>query len=200
MAKHLQVTITDTTLEVTRKHDQIAAEAALDGIYVLRTTVPDHTLDPAGVVGAYKNLANVERDFRSIKVDDLDLRPIYHRLEDRVRAHVLIAMLAAYLVWHLRKTLAPLTFTDEHPPHRTDPVAPATRSAAATRKASRRTNDSGQPARSLRTLLDHLATLTRNDIRYGGADGPVVTALAVPTQTQRRAFELLHTAIPLNLK
>src|SRR6266545_2023839 len=181
------------------KHLQIAAEAALDGIYVLRTTVPDHTLDPAGVVGAYKNLANVERDFRSIKVDDLDLRPIYHRLEDRVRAHVLIAMLAAYLTWHLRRTLAPLTFTDQHPHTRTDPVAPATRSTAADRKASRRTDDSGQPVRSFRTLLDHLATLTRNDIQYG-PDGPVVPTLAVPTPTQRRVFELLGTVIPLNLK
>jgi hypothetical protein len=200
MAKHLDLAITDTTLTITRKAEQIAAEAALDGIYVLRTSVPDHTLDPAGVVGAYKNLANVERDFRTIKTDDLDLRPIYHRLEDRVRAHVLIAMLAAHLTWHLRKTLAPLTFTDEHPPTRTDPVAPAARSTAADRKASRRTDDSGQPVRSFRTLLDHLATLTRNDIRYGGPDGPVVPTLALPTETQRRVFELLHTAIPLNLK
>ena len=200
MAKHLEVAITDTTLEVTRKHDQIAAEAALDGIYVLRTSVPADTLDPAGVVGAYKDLANVERDFRSIKADDLDLRPIYHRLEDRVRAHVLIAMLAAYLTWHLRKALAPLTFTDEHPPTHTDPVAPATRSTAAHRKASRRTDASGQPVRSFRTLLDHLATLTRNDIRYGGPDGPIVPTLAVPTETQRHAFELLHTTIPLNLR
>src|SRR6266536_3127048 len=200
MAKHLEVAITDTTLEVTRKRDQIAAEAALDGIYVLRTSVPADTLDPAGVVGAYKDLANVERDFRSIKADDLDLRPIYHRLEDRVRAHVLIAMLAAYLTWHLRKTLSPLTFTAQHPPTHTDPVAPATRSTAAHRKASRRTDASGQPVRSFRTLLNHLATLTRNDIRYGGPDGPIVPTLAVPTETQRHAFELLHTTIPLNLK
>jgi DDE family transposase len=199
MAKHLDITITDTTLEVIRKQQQITAEAALDGIYVIRTSVPAGTLDPAGVVGAYKNLAHVERDFRSIKTDDLDLRPIYHRLEDRVRAHVLIAMLAAYLIWHLRKTLAPLTFTDEHPPTRTDPVAPAARSAAATRKASRRKDHAEQPVRSFRTLLDHLATLTRNDIQYS-PDGPVVPTLAVPTSTQRRVFELLDTAIPLNLK
>src|SRR6266508_2286197 len=200
MAKHFDLAITDTTLEVTPKHDQIAAEAALDGIYVLRTCVPADTLDTAGVAGAYKDLAHVERDFRSIKADDLDLRPIYHRLEDRVRAHVLIAMLAAYLTWHLRKTLAPLTFTDEHPPTRTDPVAPATRSTAADRKASRHTDDTGRPVRSFQTLLNHLATLTRNDIRYGGPDGPIVPTLAVPTETQRHAFELLHTTIPLNLK
>lgn len=199
MAKHFDVTITDTTVTITRRTAQIAAEAALDGIYVIRTTVPAHTLDPTGVVGAYKNLANVERDFRSIKVDDLDLRPIYHRLEDRVRAHVFIAMLAAYLTWHLRRTLAPLTFTDEHPPARNDPVAPAQRSAAATRKASRRRDIDNEPVRSFRTLLDHLATLTRNHIRYG-IDGPTVPTLAVPTQTQRRVFELLHTVVPLNLK
>ena len=199
MAKHFDLTITDTTLTLSRRTAQIQAEAALDGIYVIRTTVPADTLDAAGVVGAYKNLAHVERNFRTIKVDDLDLRPIYHRLEDRVRAHVFIAMLAAYLTWHLRKTLAPLTFTDEHPPTRTDPVAPAVRSTAAARKASRRKDHTDRPVRSFRTLLEHLATLTRNDIQYG-PDGPVVPTLAVPTETQRRVFELLATVIPLNLK
>jgi hypothetical protein len=199
MAKHLQVTITDTTLHITRNTSQIAAEAALDGIYVLRTTVAAEDLDAAGVVTAYKSLANVERDFRSLKVDDLDLRPVFHRLEDRVRAHVFLCMLAGYLTWHLRKTLAPLTFTDQHPPTPTDPVAPATRSASATRKASSRTAEDGQPVRSFRGLLDHLATLTRNNIQYG-PDGPVVPTLAVPTPTQRRAFELLNTTIPLKLK
>ncbi|MGH9251769.1 MAG: IS1634 family transposase [Acidimicrobiales bacterium] len=192
MAKHLHVTITDTSLAITGNTEQIAAEAALDGIYVLRTSVPAEALDPAGVVLAYKNLANVERDFRTIKTDDLDLRPVYHRLADRVRGHVFIAMLAGYLTWHLRRTLAPLTFTDEHPPARTDPVAPAARSTTATRKASRRKDDTDQPVRSFRALLDHLGTLTRNDIRYG-PDGPAVPTLAVPTPTQRRVFELLDT-------
>ena len=199
MAKHLQVTITDTTLHITRNTSQIHTEAALDGIYVLRTTVPAEQLDAAGVVTAYKNLAKVERDFRSLKVDDLDLRPIFHRLEDRVRAHVFIVMLAGYLTWHLRKTLAPLTFTDQQPPTPTDPIAPATRSAAAARKASTRTAEDSQPVRSFRGLLDHLATLTRNDIQYG-PEGPIVPTLAVPTTTQRRVFELLHSTIPLNLK
>jgi hypothetical protein len=199
MAKHFDVTITDTTLTLTRNTAQIEAEAALDGIYVLRTTVGTDTLDPAGVVTAYKNLAHVERDFRSIKTDDLDLRPIHHRLEDRVRAHVLIVTLAAYLTWHLRRTLAPLTFTDEHPPARTDPVAPAARSQATARKASRRTDHTGQPVRSFRALLDHLGTLTRNNIQYG-PNGPVVPTLAVPTDAQRRVFELLNTTIPLTLK
>jgi hypothetical protein len=199
MAKHFQVTITDTSLHITRKTSQIHTEAALDGIYVLRTSVPAEQLDAAGVVTAYKNLANVERDFRSLKVDDLDLRPIFHRLENRVRAHVFIAMLAGYLTWHLRKTLAPLTFTDQHPPTPTDPVAPATRSTAATRKASTRTAEDGQPVRSFRGLLDHLATLTRNQLRLAGTQH-TVTMLAEPTPTQQRAFDLLNQPLPLTLK
>ena len=199
MAKHFDLTITDTTLAITRRTAQIDAEAALDGIYLIRTSVPAKDLDAAGVVAAYKNLANVERDFRTIKTDDLDLRPVYHRLENRVRAHVFIVMLAAYLTWHLRKTLAPLTFTDHTPPARTDPVAPAQRSPAAARKASRHRDDHNQPLRSFRSLLDHLATLTRNDIRYR-PDGPLVPTLAIPTPTQRRVFELLGTTIPLTLK
>src|SRR6266498_2757932 len=201
MAKHLQVTITDTSLVVTRRQAQIDAEAALDGIYVLRTSVPADTLDPAGVVTTYKNLARVERDFRSLKTDDLDLRPIYHRREDRVKAHVLICMLAAYLTWHLRRAWAPLTYTDETPPDRHNPVTPATRSAPATRKASRHQDTHHQPVRSFRGLLDHLAALTRNDLRYGTDDtAPIVPTLAVPTPTQRRAFELLDQPIPLTLK
>jgi hypothetical protein len=166
---------------------------------VLRTSVPADQLDAPAVVTAYKNLANVERDFRTIKVDDLHLRPIHHRLEDRVRAHVLIAMLAAYLVWHLRRAWAPLTFTDETPPDPANPVAPAVRSDAATTKASRRTDTDNRPVRSFRALLDHLSTLTRNDIAYGTTDGPVVPTLTQPTDTQRRAFALLEVPIALHL-
>jgi hypothetical protein len=110
--KHFTVTITDTTLAVARKQDQIDAEAALDGFYVLRTPIPAAELDAPAVVAAYKNLKYVERDFRHIKSDDLDLRPVFHRLEERVKAHVLICMLACYLTWHLRRAWAPLTFTD----------------------------------------------------------------------------------------
>jgi len=199
MAKHLHVAITDTTLTIERNSEQIDAEAALDGIYVLRTTVPGDQLDAADVVVAYKNLAHVERDFRSIKVDDLDLRPVYHRLEDRVRAHVLICMLAGYLTWQLRRTLAPLTYTDEHPPTRDNPVAPARRSDTAQTKASRHRDHNDQPVRSFRTLLDHLATLTRNEVRLTGTQTPV-TMLTEPTPTQRRVFELLNQPLPLTLK
>jgi len=201
MAKHFDVVITDTTLAIERKQTRIDAEAALDGIYVLRTNVPAGTLPTHGVVTAYKNLAHVERDFRSIKVDDLALRPIHHRLEDRVRAHVLIAMLAAYLVWQLRRTWAPLTFTDEQPPEPDNPVAPAQRSTPAARKASRQHNEHDQPVRSFRGLLEHLATLTRNDIRYGPDDtAPIVPILTQATPTQRRAFQLLDQPIPPTLK
>jgi len=196
VGKHFHRTITDTSLTIAREGDQIAAEAALDGIYVLRTSVPADTLDPAAVVAGYKNLANVERDFRIIKVDDLDLRPIHHRLDDRVKAHVLICMLACYVVWHLRQAWAPMTFTDEHPPQRDNPVAPAQRSTHADAKASTQRDEHGNPLRSFRGLLDHLATLTRNQIRYHhtSAEIPMLTEA---TPDQRRAFQLLDTAIPL---
>jgi hypothetical protein len=196
VGKHFHYTITDTSLAVERRHDQIAAEAALDGIYVLRTSVPADQLDAAGVVTGYKNLANIERDFRIIKVDDLDLRPIHHRLDDRVRAHVLICMLACYLIWHLRKAWAPMTFTDEHPPQRDNPVAPAQRSAGADAKASTQHDSQGNPLRSFRGLLAHLATLTRNEIRYHHTDIEI-PMLTDPTDDQRRAFDLIGTPIPL---
>jgi hypothetical protein len=198
MGKHFDYQITDSALTIEHKSDQIAAEAALDGIYVLRTSVDADTLDTPGVVFAYKNLSNVERDFRIIKVDDLNLRPIYHRLEERVTAHVLICMLACYLVWHLRKAWAPLTFTDEQPPRRADPVAPAHRSTHAEAKASAQHDDLGNPYRTFGGLLEHLATLTRNQVRFPDAtiDLPM---LADPTPTQHRAFELIDAPIPLTL-
>src|SRR5271166_1438663 len=144
-AKHFDVAITDDSLTVTRRQAQIDEEAALDGIYVIRTPVPAAELDAPGVVAAYKNLSRVERDFRSIKADDLDLRPVFHRLEERVKAHVLICMLAAYLTWHLRQAWAPLTFTDDNPPARDNPVAPARRPAAAQAKASYQCDQAGRP-------------------------------------------------------
>ncbi|HEY6276766.1 MAG TPA: IS1634 family transposase [Streptosporangiaceae bacterium] len=198
-AKHFSLTITDDSLAVTRRQAQIAGEAALDGIYVIRTPLPPGDLDAPAVVTAYKNLARVERDFRSIKSDDLDLRPVFHRLEERVRAHVLICMLACYLTWHLRQAWAPLTFTDEYPPQPGNPVAPARRSPAAQAKASARHDPAGRPYRSFRGLLAHLATLTRNQVRFAGTR-VTVPVLAEPTSTQRDAFELIGTPIPLTLK
>jgi Transposase DDE domain len=196
--KHFVTRITDTSFTFERNHAAIDAEAALDGIYVLRTSVDPDTLDAAGVVTGYKNLANIERDFRIIKADDLDLRPIYHRLDQRVRAHVLICLLACYLAWHLRKAWAPLTFTDETPPARENPVSPAQRSAAATAKASTKHHANGTPLRSFRGLLDHLGTLTRDRIRYHDTNIEI-DKLTEPTPEQRRAFDLIDTTIPLTI-
>jgi len=198
-AKHFDVTITDDSLAVTRRQDQIDEEAALDGFYVLRTPVPARDLDAPAVVAAYKNLRHVERDFRSIKSDDLDLRPVFHRLEERVRAHVLICMLACYLTWHLRRAWAPLTFTDENPPRPGNPVAPARRSPQAQAKASAQHDPAGRPYRNFRGLLEHLATLTRNEVRFAGA-AATVPMLTEPTPAQRQAYELIGTPIPLTLK
>jgi hypothetical protein len=199
MAKHYLLDITDDRFAFTRDQDQITAEAALDGIYVIRTTIGPEQMDPAKVVATYKSLARVERDFRSIKSIDLDLRPIHHWTENRVRAHVFICMLASYLTWHLRQAWAPLTFTDEQRPEPADPVAPAQRSHAASHKAATKTTTDDQPARSFTALLDHLATLTRNHLRVAGQDESGFDLLAIPTPTQRRAFELLDAPIPLTL-
>jgi len=197
--KHFEITITGTGLTVTRRQDQIDAEAALDGFYVLRTPVPAAQLDAPAVVTAYKNLKHVERDFRHIKADDLDLRPVFHHLEKRVKAHVLICMLACYLTWHLRRAWAPLTYTDENPPAPANPVAPARRSAAAQAKASLQHDQDGRPYRSFRGLLGHLATLTRNQVRFAGTRA-AIPVLTEPTSEQRQAFDLIGAPIPLTLK
>jgi hypothetical protein len=197
--KHFTVTITDTTLAIARKQDQIDAEAALDGFYVLRTPIPASELDAAAVVTAYKNLKYVERDFRHIKSDDLDLRPVFHRLEERVRAHVLICMLACYLTWHLRRAWAPLTYTDQDPPAPANPVIPARRSGGTQATTACQYNPAGHPYHSFRGLLEHLATLTRNQVRFAGTQVPI-PMLAEPTSTQREAFELIDVPIPLTSK
>ena len=199
VGKHFDVAIADGSLTITRRQAQIDEEAALDGIYVIRTPVPEDQLDAAGVVTAYKNLRHVERDFRSIKADDLDLRPVFHRLEERVKAHVLICMLAAYLTWHLRQAWAPLTFTDENRPCQDNPVTPARRSAHAQAKASRQHDQPGRPYRSFRGLLEHLATMTRNQVRFAGTTA-TMPMLAEPTSAQRQAFDLIGIPIPLTLR
>jgi len=196
VGKHFVLDIGEGSFTWRRDQDNIDAEAAFDGIYVIRTPVPAAELDAPAAVAAYKDLACVEQDFK-ISKDDLDLRPIYHRLEDRVRAHVLICMLACYLSWHLRKTWAPLTYTDENPPPRDNPVAPACRSASADRKASRKATPTGQPVRSFRDLVDHLATLTRQTITIGGHQIEKVTT---PTPAQRQAFDLLSAPIPITVE
>ena len=196
VAKHFILDISDGHFAWHRDQAAIDAEAALDGIYIIRTPVPAAELDAPAAVTACKNLARAERDFRSLKADDLDLRPIHHWLEDRVRGHVLICMLAAYLTWHLRAALAPLTYTDEQHPARHSPVAPARRSAHADAKAATHASTGGQPLRSFRGLLGHMATLTRSTIALGGH---TFEKISDPTPAQRRAFDLIGVPIPLTL-
>src|SRR5207244_1151451 len=184
--KHFAVEITASSLSFHRNQERIAAEAALDGIYVLRTSVPQTELLAPDVVRAYKQLKEVERAFRTLK-GPLELRPIHHRLEDRVRAHVFLCMLAYYLTWHLRQAWKPLLFDDEHPPIQSDPVAKAKRSPQAERKARSKRTATGERCHSLPTLLDELATRSRNTIRLHES-GARFDQLSKPTPTQARAF------------
>ncbi|MGE5292019.1 MAG: IS1634 family transposase [Micromonosporaceae bacterium] len=196
VAKHFITGITAGRFTYRRDEEKIAAEAALDGIYVIRSNVDAETLDSAGVVTAYKNLKYVERDFRITKADDLDLRPIYHYLAGRVRGHVLICMLACYLTWHLRQALAELTFTDQDIPLASDPVLPARRSHAARAKDAAKLNGDKLPVRKYGDLLEHLSTLDRQTIVFAGQR---IDKLTTPTPVQRRAFELLGIPVPLTL-
>jgi len=196
VGKHFITEITGTSFTWRRDEQNIAAEAALDGIYVIRTSVAPDALDAAGTVAAYKNLKYVERDFRITKADDLDLRPIHHYLAGRVRGHVLICMLACYLTWHLRQALAELTFTDQHIPHASDPVAPARRSDQARAKDGAKRNAQGLPVYRYRDLLAHLSTLDRQTITFAGRP---IEKLTSPTPVQRRAFELLGATVPLTI-
>ena len=191
--KHFEVTITDTTFTYKRKTEQIEAEAALDGIYVLRTNVTDSELDTGEVVRSYKGLEQVERAFRTFKGPELQIRPIHHHLETRVRAHVFLCVLAYYLTWHLRHAWKPLLFADEHPTIGPDPVAKAVRSPAAQHKAATKTTTAGDPAHSYKSLLAELATLTRNTIRLSGATA-TFHKLAQPTSLQARALDLAENA------
>jgi transposase len=191
MRKHFQIEITDMTFTYARDTVGIAEEAALDGFYILRTSLTDL---PAGdVVRAYKNLEQAERAFGSLKGPDLQIRPIHHHLEDRVRAHVLICMLAYYLTWHLKAAWKPLLFTDEDRPVSPDPVAKAVRSTSAQQKAQTKRTTTGQPAHSYRTLLAELATQTRNTTRLTGA-ASTFEKLTQPTELQTEALELAANA------
>jgi hypothetical protein len=197
MAKHFHLAITDTSFEFTRIEDAIAEEASLDGFYVLRTNVPAESLDAAATVRAYKSLAQVERAFRTIKTVELEVRPIHHRLAGRVRAHVFLCMLAYYIVWHMRRALAPVLF-DDHDREtaeaaRLSPVAKAKVSTAAKTKAARKRTHEGRPVHSFRTLLQDLATLTRNIVRIGR--GACAAMLASPTPLQQHVFNRLGIPI-----
>ena len=193
MRKHFQIEITDTTFTYTRDTAGIAAEAALDGFYILRTSLTETDLPAGDVVRAYKNLEQAERAFGSLKGPELQIRPIHHRLEDRVRAHVLICMLAYYLTWHLKAAWKPLLFTDENRPISPDPVAKAVRSPAAQQKAQTKRTSTGQPAHSYQTLLAELATQTRNTTRLAGSTS-TFEKLTQPTALQAEALDLAANA------
>jgi transposase len=196
VAKHFELAIGDNAFTFTRKHHCIAAEAALDGIYIIRTSVSAKQLDSAQCVRNYKSLANVERAFRSLKSVDLNVRPIHHRTADRVRAHIFLCMLAYYVQWHMREAWRELMFadTDSQAKATRDPVAPAKRSKAALAKVARHTLDDGTPAHSFSTLLAELATIVRNTCRtpHAAPDTPTFEVLTTPNAKQQRALELIE--------
>ena len=197
MAKHFRLAIADDSLTFARDEAAITKEAALDGFYVLRTSVPTGTLGTEETVLAYKSLAQVERAFRSLKTVDLEIRPVHHRLAGRVRAQVFLCLLADHVPWHMRQALAPLLFDDHDRQSaaaaRPSPVAAAKVSPAATAKATSKRTADGQPVHSWRSLLQDLATLTRNTVRLGGA--PPITMLTRPTPPQQDVFHRLGLAL-----
>lgn len=195
MGKHFRLEIGETSFRFERNVARIAEEAALDGIYVIRTNVDRERLGPEDTVACYKRLSEVERAFRSLKSVDLKVRPIHHHLADRVRAHVLICMLAYYVEWHMRRVLAPMLFDDDDPTgaaaRRESIVAKARRSLRAERKAHTKTTSDGAPTHSFQTLLRDLATLTKNRIQPKDHSTPAFDIIATPTPLQQRAFDLL---------
>jgi len=195
VAKHFTLEIEDERFAFARRENQIAAEAALDGVYVIRTSLPAEQMSAADTVRSYKALSDVERAFRSIKTIDLKVRPIHHRLADRVRSHIFLCMLAYYVEWHMREAWRPLLFADEdQEAKRTrDPVAPAKRSAGARHKALTRRLPDGSPAHSFRTMLEDLATIVRNTCRTPGAKATASTfqIVTTPSPSQRRALDLI---------
>jgi transposase len=196
VAKHFELAIGDKSLTFARKHEAIAAEAALDGIYIIRTSVDATRMDAADCVRNYKALANVERAFRSLKTVDLKVRPIHHRTADRVRAHILLCMLAYYVEWHMREAWRELMFadTDQAAKATREPVAPAKRSKKALDKVASHTLDDGTPVHSFSTLMAELATIVRNTCRTPSAapNAPTFEILTTPNVKQRRALELIQ--------
>ena len=197
MAKHFELTITETSFSYGRRADSIAREARLDGIYVIRTSLPADAMSAADAVRAYKDLARVERAFRTLKSVDLQIRPVHHWIEPRVRAHVFLCMLAYYVEWHLREAWAPILFHDHDrvtaEQERASPVAAVQPSPAALRKRGRRRTDDGLPLSGFSDLMAHLATQTMNVIAVPGAKDAAFTTLTNPTALQNAAFRLLGT-------
>lgn len=200
VAKHFELTIKDDSFTFTRKTDSIAAEAALDGLYIIRTSVKAESMDASTCVRTYKSLAQVERAFRSIKMMDLKVRPIHHRLENRVRAHIFLCMLAYYVEWHMRDVWRELMFADEDQAAKLvrDPVAPAKRSDAAKKKVSTRALEDGSPVHSFQTLMAQLQSIVRNTCRTpgGAADAPAFEVITTPNHIQKRAIDLINQIKP----
>jgi transposase len=196
MAKHFELVIGENAFNFAHKREAIAAEAALDGLYIIRTSVPAAQMQAPQCVRNYKSLANVERAFRSLKTIDLKVRPIHHRTADRVRAHIFLCMLAYYVEWHMREAWRELMFADTEQAAKAarDPVAPARRSKPALAKAAGHTLDDGTPVHSFATLMAELATIVRNTCRapQAGPDAPTFEVLTTPNAKQQRAFELLQ--------
>ena len=196
VAKHFELAIGNTSFTFARKLQGIAAEATLDGLYIIRTSVAAEQMDAADCVRNYKALANVERAFRSLKTIDLKVRPIHHRTADRVRAHIFLCVLAYYVEWHMREAWRELMFADTEQQAKAtrDPVAPARRSKAAQIKAARHTLQDGTPAHSFSTLMAELGAIVRNSCRTpkAGHDAPTFEVLTTPNAKQQRAFELLQ--------
>ena len=201
MAKHFEWEITEDSFTYRRNQAKIAEESALDGIYIIRTSVNQDAFSSEDTVRAYKDLSKVERAFRSMKTVDLKVRPIYHWLNDRIRSHVFLCMLAYYVEWHMRQKLAPILF-DDHDREaaeitRDSIVSPAPRSDAARRKDATKRTDDGYPVHSFQTLLEDLGTLTKNRVRMNGSHPSQFYVLAQPTPLQKRAFELIDVRIGL---
>jgi transposase len=195
VAKLFALAIEDHGFEFNRITESIAAEAALDGIYIIRTSVPNKQMDSAEAVRSYKALAEVERAFRSMKTIDLHVRPIHHRLETRVKAHIFLCMLAYYVEWHIREAWRQLLFADEDltPKTHRDPVAAARRSEAALNKVATHTLEDGSPAHSFRTLLQELSTIVRNTCQPSAGPTQLTFQMTtVPNPTQQRALQLLN--------
>jgi transposase len=195
MKKHFRLEITEDSFRYERDQGRIDREAALDGIYVIRTSVSAELLSAEQAVRSYKSLAVVERAFRSLKTVDLKVRPIHHHLADRVRAHVLLCMLAYYVEWHMREKLAPMLFDDDDKPEaerlRASVVSPAQRSRKALAKARTKRTEDGLPVHSFQTLLEDLATVAKNRVRTKADSDATFDVITTPTPIQQRAFDLL---------
>ncbi|MHB1564815.1 MAG: IS1634 family transposase [Leptospirillum sp.] len=196
LAKHFELVIADDSFSYHRKEEEIREEAALDGLYVIRTSVPQEAMTAEETVGAYKSLAHVERAFRSLKTVDLEIRPIYHRLSERVKGHIFLCMLAYYVEWQMKRKLAPLLYAEEDREgaraNRESIVAPSVPSDKTRKKAETHRTEDGFPVQSFRSMLRNLGTLARNRVRAGeDREAPEFSLLTQATPLQKKAFDLL---------